>query len=59
MVSDKNEQDPERLLIGRSPALKDVIRRSQESLQSGQGMSARAFWKAVKAARDRGRQLGK
>jgi prevent-host-death family protein len=47
MIAPDDDQDLERLLLGRSPALQALLRRSRKSLRSGQGMSSRPFWKAV------------
>jgi len=55
MIAPEDDQDLERLLLGRSPALQALLRRSRKSLRSGRGMSSRAFWKAVAEPRGKAR----
>jgi prevent-host-death family protein len=49
-----DDDDLERLLLGRSPRFQALLNRSRKSLQEGQGLSEEAFWDAVrKRAKER------
>src|SRR5947209_11394739 len=43
-----DEDDLERLLLGRSPHFQALLNRSRQSIKEGKGLSEEAFWKAVR-----------
>src|SRR5437870_13905620 len=50
-----DDDDLERLLLGRSAHFQSLLNRSRQSLRQGKGLSEQEFWKAVrKRAKDRG-----
>src|SRR5215469_13267951 len=58
-----DDDDLERLLLGRSPRLQALLDRSRQSIKDGKGLSEPAFWEAVrkraekrKAAAGKGRR---
>ena len=58
-----DEEDLERLMLGRSPRFQALLDRSRQSIKEGKGLSEDAFWKAVrqrarerKASASRGRR---
>src|SRR5947207_10633700 len=49
-----DDDDLERLLLGRSPRFQALLNRSRQSIQDGKGLSEEEFWAAVrKRARER------
>ena len=49
-----DDDDLERLLLGRSRRFQALLQRSRQSLDQGKGLSEQEFWKAVrKRARER------
>ena len=49
-----NNDDLERLLLGRSPRFRALLNRSRQSIKEGKGLSEEDFWEAVrKRARER------
>jgi prevent-host-death family protein len=49
-----DDDDLERLLLGRSPRFRAMLDRSRRSIEEGQGLSEGDFWKAVRMrARER------
>ena len=49
-----DDDDLERLLLGRSPRFQALLNRSRQSINEGKGLSEEAFWKAVRRrARER------
>src|SRR5689334_2615344 len=48
-----DDDDLERLLLGRSPRFQSLLDRSRRSIEEGKGLSEQAFWQA---ARKRARQ---
>src|SRR5437764_2513186 len=58
-----DDDDLERLMLGRSPRFQALLDRSRQSIKEGKGLSERAFWEAVrkraqerKAAAPKGRR---
>ena len=58
-----DDEDLERLMLGRSPRFQAMLDRSRQSIKEGKGLSEQAFWEAVrkraqerKAAAARGRR---
>jgi prevent-host-death family protein len=58
-----DDDDLERLMLGRSPRFRALLDRSRRSIKQGKGLSEKAFWVAVrkrtqerKAAAAKGRQ---
>ena len=50
----RDDDDLERLLLGRSPRFQAMLDRSRRSIEEGQGLSEEAFWKAArKRAKER------
>jgi prevent-host-death family protein len=43
-----DDDDLERLLLGRSPRFRALLNRSRRSLKEGKGLSEEAFWEAVR-----------
>jgi prevent-host-death family protein len=43
-----DDDDLERLLLGRSPRFQALLNRSRESIKEGKGLSENDFWKAVR-----------
>jgi prevent-host-death family protein len=49
-----DDDDLERLTLGRSPRFQALLNRSRQSIKEGKGLSEKAFWQAVrKRARER------
>jgi len=44
----RDEDDLERLLLGRSARFQALLGRSRQSIQEGKGLSEKAFWQAVR-----------
>ena len=42
-----DDDDLERLMLGRSPRFRALLDRSRKSIEEGKGMSEEAFWEAV------------
>jgi prevent-host-death family protein len=43
-----DEDDLERLMLGRSPRFQALLNRSRQSIKHGKGLSEEAFWDAVR-----------
>lgn len=43
-----DDDDLERLMLGRSPRFRALLDRSRQSIQQGKGLSETAFWEAVR-----------
>ena len=43
-----DDNDLERLLLGRSPRFQALLDRSRQSIKEGKGLSEKAFWEAVR-----------
>ncbi len=43
-----DNDDLERLMLGRSPRLQALLNRSRQSIKEGKGLSERDFWEAVR-----------
>ena len=43
-----DEDDLERIMLGRSPRFQALLNRSRQSIKEGKGLSEDAFWKAVR-----------
>jgi len=43
-----DDDDLERLMLGRSPRFQAMLDRSRQSIQAGEGLSEEAFWQAVR-----------
>src|SRR5947199_7331854 len=43
-----DDEDLERLLLGRSPRFQALLNRSRESIKEGKGLSEEDFWEAVR-----------
>jgi prevent-host-death family protein len=44
----RDDDDLEHLLLGRSPRFQAMLDRSRRSIEDGQGLSERDFWKAAR-----------
>ena len=54
LVVPDDDDDLERLLLGRSPRFRALLDRSRQSIKEGKGLSESDFWQAVrKRARER------
>lgn len=55
-----DDDDLERLLLGRSPRFRAMLDRSRQSIKEGKGLSEKAFWEAVRTrAQERKAAAGK
>ena len=55
-----DDDDLERLLLGRSPRFQAMLNRSRRSIEDGEGLSEEDFWKAVrKRAQERKAAAGR
>ena len=52
LIAPEDNEDLERIIVGRSPRLRAVLAKSRRSLKAGKGLSHDTFWRAV-AARGR------
>lgn len=43
-----DDDDLERLMLGRSPRFQAMLDRSRQSIKAGKGLSERAFWQTVR-----------
>src|SRR5215475_1313065 len=43
-----DDDDLERLMLGRSPRCQAMLDRSRQSIKEGKGLSEKAFWEAVR-----------
>jgi prevent-host-death family protein len=43
-----DDDDLERLMLGRSPRFQALLNRSRQSIEEGKGLSEEEFWKAVR-----------
>ena len=46
-----DDDDLERIMLGRSPRFQALLERSRKSIEAGEGLSEEAFWKAAKKRR--------
>ena len=53
LIAPEDNEDLERIIVGRSPRLRAVLAKSRRSLRAGKGLPHAAFWRAV---RTRGRK---
>lgn len=51
IVAPADDDDLERLLLGRSPRFRRLLSKSRRSIASGRGLSHEAFWRKVSRAR--------
>jgi prevent-host-death family protein len=51
LIAPEDNEDLERIIVGRSPRLRAVLAKSKRSLKAGKGLSHDAFWRAVRARR--------
>lgn len=47
LVVPRDDEDLERLVLGRSPQLQALLDRSRQSIKKGHGLSEKDFWAAV------------
>ena len=43
-----DDEDLERIMLGRSPQFQALLNRSRQSIKEGKGLSEKAFWEAVR-----------
>lgn len=48
LLAPRDDDDLERLMLGRSPRFQALLNRSRQSIKEGKGLSEKDFWKAVK-----------
>ena len=54
LLAPYDDDDLERIMLGRSPRFQALLGRSRHSIKHGQGLSEQEFWKAVrKRAKER------
>ncbi|MCI0638241.1 MAG: type II toxin-antitoxin system Phd/YefM family antitoxin [Gemmataceae bacterium] len=58
LLAPRDDDDLERILLGRSPRFQSMLNRSRRSIQEGKGLSEAAFWEKVRE-RARKRKLPK
>jgi prevent-host-death family protein len=44
----QDDDDLERIMLGRSPRFQALLKRSRQSIKSGKGVSEQQFWQAVR-----------
>jgi prevent-host-death family protein len=60
LLTPYDDDDLERLLLGHSPRLRELLDRSRQSIREGKGLSEKGFWDAVrKRAQQRKNAPGK
>jgi prevent-host-death family protein len=60
LLAPYDDDDLERLLLGRSPRFQALLNRSRQSIKEGKGLSEKAFWTAVrKRAQERKAAAGR
>ena len=55
LLAPQDDDDLERLLLGRSPRFQALLDRSRKSVAEGKGLSEKAFWDAVRKRPDEGK----
>lgn len=48
LLAPSDDDDLERLMLGRSPRFQALLNRSRQSIRKGKGLSEDAFWQAVR-----------
>ena len=48
LLAPQDDDDLERILLGRSARFQALLGRSRQSIATGKGLSPKAFWKAVR-----------
>ena len=48
LLTPYDDDDLERLMLGRSPQFQALLNRSRQSIQKGKGLSEKKFWEAVR-----------
>lgn len=48
LLAPADDDDLERILLGRSPRFQSLLNRSRKSIKDGKGLAESEFWKAVK-----------
>ena len=48
LLAPNDDDDLERLMLGRSPRFQALLDRSRQSIKEGKGLSEEAFWEAVR-----------
>ncbi len=48
LLAPVDDDDLERLMLGRSPRFQALLNRSRQSIQQGKGLSEKEFWEAVR-----------
>jgi prevent-host-death family protein len=48
LLTPYDDDDLERLMLGRSPRFQALLNRSRQSIQQGKGLSEKDFWQAVR-----------
>ena len=48
LLTPYDDDDLERLMLGRSPRFQALLNRSRQSIQQGKGLSEKEFWEAVR-----------
>src|SRR5438552_7389961 len=51
LVAPADDEDLERLVLGRSPRFQAILNKSRRTIQEGKGLSRDDFWKAVRKRR--------
>jgi prevent-host-death family protein len=48
LLAPYDDDDLERIMLGRSPRLQALLNRSRKSIKEGKGLSEKAFWDSVR-----------
>jgi prevent-host-death family protein len=48
LLTPYDDDDLERLMLGRSPRFRALLNRSRQSIQEGKGLSEKEFWEAAR-----------
>jgi prevent-host-death family protein len=51
LLAPRDDEDLERLVLGRSPRFQALLARSHQSIEDGKGLSRDEFWRAVEDRR--------
>lgn len=55
LLTPSDDDDLERLILGRSPQFQALLARSRQSIDEGKGLSEKEFWEAVRSRTQAGK----
>ncbi len=56
LLTPYDDDDLERLMLGRSPRFQALLDRARQSIQEGKGLSEKEFWEAVRKRPQEGKE---